>query len=107
MNSKQFQFNYRSVISAVLAGLLLALTAIPALAWEDMGGPDFRAVRPCQITVKGEGVSIASCGRAVARPSGPAVPDRPIAPMGVIRAEEAFLRGWQSAHLIAKADHEE
>jgi hypothetical protein len=107
MNSKQFQFNCRSVISAVLAGLLLALTAIPALAWEDMGGPDFRAVRPCQITVRGEEGPIASCGRAVARPSSLVVSDRSIAPMGVIRAEEAFLRGWQSAQLMAKADHEE
>lgn len=93
MNSKQLKFNYRSVISIVLAGLILALTAIPALAWEDEGGPNFEPVRSCQIRVMG-------CGRTTVYPSSPVVSSRPIAPMGVIRAEAIFLRGVSFEQLM-------
>lgn len=100
MNSKQLKFNYRSVISIVLAGLILTLTAIPALAWEDEGGPNFEPVRSCQIRVMGEGASTVACGRTTVYPSSPVVSSRPIAPMGVIRAEAIFLRGVSFEQLM-------
>lgn len=43
MNSKGFQLNGRQAISLVLAVLILALAAAPALAWDDKGGHDFKS----------------------------------------------------------------
>lgn len=41
----------RKVISFLLAVQLLAVAATPALAWEDMGGPDFQS-EPCDIATQ-------------------------------------------------------
>ena len=37
------QVNRRSGLAVLLAGVMLAITAAPSLAWEDRGGADFQA----------------------------------------------------------------
>ena len=39
------QVNRRSGLAVLLAGVMLAITAVPSLAWEDSGGADFQAAR--------------------------------------------------------------
>ena len=43
MNRLRIHLSGRKVISLVVAMLILALTAMPALAWEDKGGRDFQS----------------------------------------------------------------
>lgn len=106
MNSKQFQFNQRSVIPVALAVLLLTLTAIPALAWADEGGPDFQPARSCQVKVAGDELSNVDCVKIWLSHPSRVISEGPTAPLGVIRAEEIFLQNWQSVQLIVEADQE-
>ena len=50
MNSKQFQFNRRQVISLLLAILVLAASATPVLAWLDEGGENFQSAHTMTAT---------------------------------------------------------
>jgi len=52
MNGKRFQLNGRRVISLVLAVLMLALAAAPALAWDDKGGHAFKSSPAAGIVLK-------------------------------------------------------
>ena len=51
MSGKQIQINGRKVVSLVLAALILALAAAPALAWEDNGEHDFQS-SPAAVVLK-------------------------------------------------------
>lgn len=67
MNSRQFQFNRRSVVSLVLAALALIVTVTPALAWEDEGDQRFQPIRACQLALD-QGAGLAGpCPKAALR----------------------------------------
>lgn len=104
MNSKQFQFNRRGGVALGLAILILSLTILPALAWEDEGGPDFQSVQSCSVGAVGEGLSPLGCGKIQLPHSGRVISERPIAPLGVMRAEALFLRSWQPTQPVVEAE---
>mgnify|MGYP001815086625 CR=1 FL=1 len=52
MNSVRIHLSGRKVISLVVAILILALTATPALAWEDKDGHDFGSSPAAGIVLK-------------------------------------------------------
>ena len=52
MNGMRIHLSGRKVISLLVAMLILALTAMPALAWEDRGGQDFQSSPAAGIILK-------------------------------------------------------
>jgi hypothetical protein len=103
MNSKQFHFNQRGIISVALAILLLALTVVPALAWTDEGGSDFQPVRSCPINPLYVGLSPNSCGVIRMRSSGQIVAEPAIVSPGVVRAEKLFIESWPLEESLVEA----
>ncbi len=47
-------YNLRKASVLLLVIVILALSAMPALAWEDIGGPDFQADPSNAITFQGQ-----------------------------------------------------
>lgn len=65
MNSRRIQLNGRKTMSLVLAALILALAAAPALAWAPEDGTKFQSPHPAIVksTEKasvGQGMRLAS-----------------------------------------------
>jgi hypothetical protein len=67
MNGKRIQLNGRKVISLVLAVLLLALAATPALAWPDKEGGKFQPPQSQAIFLDDAGRVLTSHAHAVRR----------------------------------------
>jgi hypothetical protein len=67
MNAKRIQLNGRKVISLVLAVLILALAAAPALAWNDKEGGEFQPPQSQAIFLDDAGKVLASHAQTVRR----------------------------------------
>lgn len=101
MKSKNMQFSGRGVISLLIAVWLLAMTAIPALAWFDEG-VDGQPTWSCRAISNGEGLGLISCGQTTQHPTVPVALKRSSISPGVARAEQMFLRNEQPVQLVAE-----
>jgi hypothetical protein len=86
MNSRRIQFNGRKTISLVLAALILALAAAPALAWEDEEGHTFQTSPQHQSVVQLNGDKDSSNQDTSVRLASPARPSFQLRP-SLARAE--------------------
>ena len=87
MNGKSLQVNRRSVISFLLALLILALAATPALAWFEEGDVNGQRARPCRVITDSSGAHAVYCFEGA--PSHPRpVAEQPLVHPAVARAEQ-------------------
>ncbi len=101
MSGGYIHLNRWSLLSLLLVLFLLAMTALPALAWFDEG-VDGQRTQPCRVLSNGEGKHLISCGPAMRRVSTLATLERPLIHPAVARAEQMFERYAPLAQVLAE-----
>ena len=102
MIGKSIQFNRRKALSFLLAVLMLALAAAPALAWYDEGEVNGQAARSCRVISHGQAASTVYCQQIVPHPARPVAQQTLLRPE-VARAEQMFIFNQASTELRVQA----
>ena len=97
MISKTGKFQGRSIISLLLAVLLLTMAAVPALAWFDEGDTNGQPALPCRVISDGQGGSTVHCMKSVHQFPTRVVAEQPLLHPAVARAEQMSVPGVQLA----------
>jgi hypothetical protein len=101
MKFKVGQVNHRSLISLVLALLLLIVAATPALAWFDEGDVAGQASLPCRVISDGTGGHTVYCATARHHSSSQIVKAKPQLRPSIVNAELMVMPGQQVVQMAA------
>jgi hypothetical protein len=97
MNGKHIQFNQRSLISLLLAVLMLALAATPALAWLDEGKINEQAALPCRVISDGGGEHTVYCAKMTRQHYSRVAAEQPLLRPSIAKAELMSMPDQQLA----------
>jgi hypothetical protein len=93
MSGNYVQFNRRSLISILLAVLMLTLAATPALAWFDEGDIEGQAALPCRVISDGQDGHSVVCMKVTRQHQTPVVAEQSLLHPAVARAEQMSVPG--------------
>ena len=86
----KIQINGRSVVSFLLAVMMVGLATAPALAWFEEGEVNGQAARPCRLIWDDQGVDPLYCFQVTPHQPRP-IAEQPVVRPAIARAEQMFM----------------